>query len=137
MQPNCRCFDDCQIWVRSQLSGTLEEYCGVSNSFGCSALAKRKTLLLPQRRGDEGKLTVVLDMDETLIHSEFMGPVDYRQAEERLHVSGKRPPDFIIKLYENSPDQEEEIVHVYKRPGLDNFLRRLRYFLGVVLWAVS
>lgn len=98
---------------------------------------KRTTLLLPQRKADQGKLTVILDMDETLIHSEFTGKstIDYRQAEERLKVSGRRAPDFTIKLYENTPEQE--IVHVYKRPGLDNFLKRLSEICEPVIFTAS
>lgn len=114
-------------------------YRGIS-SVGASlpkSVNKRKTLLLPQRKCDEGKLTVVLDMDETLIHSEFTGSNDYRQEEARLHVTGRRAPDFSIKLYENSPDQEEEIVHVYKRPGLDNFLKKLSQICEPVIFTAA
>lgn len=96
---------------------------------------KRRTLLLPQRKADEGRLTVVLDMDETLIHSEFSGCRDYRQAEERLHAT--RRPDFHITLYEDDPDQENEIVHVYKRPGLENFLEKLSKICEPVIFTAA
>jgi RNA polymerase II subunit A small phosphatase-like protein len=102
-----------------------------------AAHGKRKTLLLPQRDKDIGKLTVILDMDETLIHSEFTGTNDYRQEEERLSVSGRRPPDFSITLYEGSTEQEEEIVHVYKRPGLDNFLKKLAEICEPVIFTAA
>ena len=96
---------------------------------------KRKTLLLPQRPQDEGKVTVVLDMDETLIHSEFMGDRDYRQAELRQRAT--RAPDFTITLYEDDPFTPNELVHVYKRPGLDRFLERLSEICEPVIFTAS
>lgn len=98
---------------------------------------KRKTLLGPQRPVDEGKLTVILDLDETLIHSEFTGTNDYRQAELREHVSGRRAPDFSIVLYEGSTEQDEEIVHVYKRPGVENFLKKLSEICEPVIFTAA
>jgi len=106
----------------------------------CSLLrfkAKRKTLLPAQRAQDKGKLTVILDLDETLIHSEFTGTNDYRQAELRERVSGRRPPDFSIVLYEGSTEQEEEIVHVYKRPGVEEFLNKLAEICEPVIFTAA
>jgi len=69
---------------------------------------------LPQ---DRGKLTVVLDVDETLIHSRLSaGQQDFRQAEERKE-SAAAVEEFTIQL------DDGEIVHVNKRPGLDKFLQ--------------
>lgn len=77
----------------------------------------KHTPIGPQSAADKGKLTVVLDVDETLIHSRLSGGQDvYRQQEERKS-DVKSLDEFTIKL------RDGEIVHVNKRPGLDQFLR--------------
>jgi TFIIF-interacting CTD phosphatase-like protein len=88
-------------------------------------------------------MTVVLDMDETMCHSEFTGrgrnglslAQIMRQAEDRSHVSSARAPDFSFLLYPGRP--EEEVVHVYKRPGLDRFLEQLSQFAEIVVFTAS
>lgn len=96
---------------------------------------KRRTLLPPQKPNDDGKLTVVLDMDETLIHSEFTKDNDYRQSEARQKAT--RPADFTITLYEDDPNMEDEIVHVYKRPGLDKFLEELSKICEPIIFTAA
>lgn len=61
----------------------------------------------PRQEGDAGKKTLVLDLDETLVHSSFK-PVE--------------DPDFVIPV-----DIEGKMVDVYvlKRPGLDHFMERI------------
>jgi Dullard-like phosphatase family protein len=69
-----------------------------------------------QSAQDRGKLTVVLDVDETLIHSRLSGGQEaYRQQEERK-AEAKALDEFTIKL------RDSELVRVNKRPGLDAFL---------------
>lgn len=67
---------------------------------------------------DEGKLTVILDLDETLIHSRLPRSLcDMRQEEERKEDSevDEYPDSFdVVVLSEN--------FRVHKRPGLDEFL---------------
>ncbi|GMH45361.1 hypothetical protein BSKO_13318 [Bryopsis sp. KO-2023] len=61
----------------------------------------------PRQQGDAGKKTLVLDLDETLVHSSFK-PVD--------------DPDFVIPV-----DIEGKMVDVYvlKRPWLDHFMEKI------------
>jgi Dullard-like phosphatase family protein len=70
-----------------------------------------------QLPADRGKLTVVLDVDETLIHSRLSSQQEgYRQAEERK-VGAQALDEFTVRMADG------ELVHVNKRPGLDEFLR--------------
>jgi len=79
----------------------------------------KNCIVPPQLPGDRGKLTVVLDVDETLIHSRLSSQQDhYRQAEERKEASSSCE-EFKITL------EDGETVWVNKRPGLDEFLRHM------------
>lgn len=90
-------------------------------------------LLPPPRPEHEGRLTVVLDMDETLIHSEFCAPNEYRQAEDRKKVS--RACDFSLAL-EAEDGSGSETIRVFRRPGLDDFLDEVsKHFECVVFTA--
>lgn len=76
-------------------------------------------VLPPQTKRSKGKICLVLDLDETLVHSSFK-PVDN--------------PDFII------PVEIEGIVHnvyVLKRPGVDEFMRDILPLYEVVIYTAS
>jgi len=65
----------------------------INETYDASLLSPpRQRRLLPQQQdGDNGKLTVVLDMDETLIHSIFRtGCNNYRQDELRQESKVER-----------------------------------------------
>lgn len=79
------------------------------------------TLLPPQTPENRGRLTVVLDMDETLIHSQFNSQVEYRQAEERQEAKSKH--DFTVNIGPGE-DGIDETANVYMRPGLAKFIER-------------
>jgi Dullard-like phosphatase family protein len=73
-------------------------------------------MLPPQSLEDEGKLTVVLDLDETLIHSKLPRTLqDMRQEEERKEDTEPYHDFFEVELY-------SETIRVHKRPGLEEFL---------------
>jgi Dullard-like phosphatase family protein len=76
-------------------------------------------LLPPQSPEHEGKMTVILDMDETLVHSEFLDGEDYmyRQEEESRHTDAHDEPDFFLNVCDG--------VAVRVRPGLTEFLTKL------------
>lgn len=74
-------------------------------------------VLPPQHIKDKGKLTVVLDIDETLVHARLPDDI-YRQDEERMDVSDS---DYDGDTFEVSLRFGESFV-VNKRPGLDEFL---------------
>lgn len=65
-----------------------------------------KPLLPPLSRTNSGKKTLILDMDETLIHSVFK-KVDNA--------------DFTCQV-ENRDKKTMSTIYIYKRPGVDMFL---------------
>ena len=81
----------------------------------------------------ESDLVVVLDLDECLIHSQFLnsGPEVYRQDEERPQshaFNSNEEADSVIPSACESfrislPDGD--LVHVNKRPHLDTFLKEI------------
>jgi len=75
--------------------------------------------LLPKRRPDDRRKTLVLDLDETLVHSSFK-PVPNA--------------DFVISI-----ELENEIHHVFvlKRPGVDEFIRKVSEKYEVVVFTAS
>jgi len=79
----------------------------------------QKFLLEPLKPGGEHKRTLVLDLDETLVHSSFK-PVPN--------------PDFIISI------ELENVMHkvyVRKRPGVDHFLKAVGERYEVVIFTAS
>ena len=95
---------------------------------------------------DKSDLIVVLDMDECLIHSQFLSDVDkYRQAEERPSSSSTSNTDASQSTFEpgggqHSPSDslflnacdsfritlpDGDLVNVNKRPNLDLFLKEI------------
>lgn len=76
--------------------------------------------LLPQiESNDEGKICVVIDLDETLVHSSFK-PVNNA--------------DFIIPV---EIDGTVHQVYVLKRPHVDEFLKRMGEMFECVLFTAS
>jgi Dullard-like phosphatase family protein len=85
-------------------------------------------LLPPQSPHDFGKKTLVLDLDETLIHSVFK-PIENS--------------DLIIKIPDEITDNEGNKysmmndIYVFKRPGVDMFLKRLSRYYELVIFTAS
>jgi len=76
--------------------------------------------LLPPMSGEHiGKKTLVLDLDETLLHSSFK-PIPN--------------PDFIVPV--EIEDQVHK-VYVLKRPGVDKFLEAMAHMFEVVVFTAS
>lgn len=86
------------------------------------------SLLPPQNANDAGKKTLVLDLDETLIHSVFK-PIE--------------GSDMIIKIPDEVTDHEGNKyslmndIYVFKRPGVDMFLKRLARYYELVIFTAS
>jgi len=79
----------------------------------------QKFLLAPLPPEDVNKKTLVLDLDETLVHSSFKPIPD---------------PDFVMSI------ELENVIHkvyVRKRPGVDNFLRVVGEKFEVVVFTAS
>ncbi|KAI8389666.1 related to Probable phosphatase PSR2 [Nakaseomyces glabratus] len=77
------------------------------------------TLLPPQTEQFKGKKCLVLDLDETLVHSSF---------------KYLRTADFVLPV--NIDDQVHN-VYVIKRPGVDEFLKRVGELYEVVVFTAS
>ena len=75
-------------------------------------------ILLPPKVCD--KKTLVLDLDETLVHSQFM--------------TFSNPSDVVIKI-----EIENEIhdIHVMVRPGVKEFLEKMEKFYEIVIFTAS
>lgn len=80
---------------------------------------KQRSLLLPPQTPEfENKITLVLDLDETLVHSSFQ-PIDC-QLTLNIKINDK-----ISKVY------------VQKRPGLDKFLQFVTDLFEVIIFTAS
>ncbi|CAK5230126.1 unnamed protein product [Aphanomyces euteiches] len=65
------------------------------------------------------RIALVLDMDECLVHTKIKGKDDYRQDEARpTDTRDDYPERFEVVM------ADDEKVIVYKRPGLDAFLKK-------------
>lgn len=77
-----------------------------------------QTLLLPQTADNLNKNTLVLDLDETLVHSSFT----------------KTKSDITMNININN-----EIFNIYvlKRPGVDEFLRKCSELFEIIIFTAS
>ena len=86
----------------------------------------------PRRGGKQRKLKVILDLDETLIHCKVAPGAD--AAAFGCHSMAQKPGAGQIMVSESAPgeievvqvqleDENMHVVNVYKRPGVDRFLR--------------
>lgn len=93
------------------------------------SLGRVETYLPPQNAANRGRKTLVLDLDETLVHSSFQ-PVD--------NVDIVLPVRFQYFLYFQI-EVEGEIFYIYavKRPGVAGFLERMRKSFEVVIFTAS
>jgi Dullard-like phosphatase family protein len=101
--------------------GREEDETAKKGSAAAAAAPAHPALLPPQSAEHKGKLCVVLDMDETLIHSQFNSAVEYRQAEDRQEAKSKH--DFVVNIG-TGEDGSEETANVYLRPGLAKFIEK-------------
>eukprot|EP00741_Cyanophora_paradoxa_P015897 tig00020909_g15348.t1 len=80
---------------------------------------EQKWLLPPPHPDDVGRKTLVLDLDETLVHSSFKPIFN---------------ADIVIPV---EIDDEVHPVYVLKRPGLDQFLKRTGEKFEIVVFTAS
>lgn len=73
------------------------------------------------------KKILVLDLDETLIHSHHDGLV-------RLNVKPGTPPDFVLRV---EIDRHPVRFYVYKRPHVDYFLKMVSQWYELVVFTAS
>ncbi|KAJ3450560.1 ctd nuclear envelope phosphatase 1 [Anaeramoeba flamelloides] len=79
-------------------------------------------ILPEQNLSDQGKITLCLDLDETLISSTMTQPCDY---------------DFHFKLQPTEEGGQCEEYFVKKRPNIEYFLRRCSEMFEVVIFTAS
>mmetsp|Transcript_38957 Transcript_38957/g.89255 ORF Transcript_38957/g.89255 Transcript_38957/m.89255 type:complete len:338 (-) Transcript_38957:289-1302(-) len=84
-----------------------------------SAAAKANALIPPQEPRFQGRKLLILDLDETLVHSSFR-PID--------------SPDIFLSIEMNGQTLN---VYVAKRPGVDTFLSECAKIYEVVVWTAS
>ena len=72
-----------------------------------------------QRDKDKGKKTLVLDLDETLVHSSFEPVQDW---------------DLILQV---EIEGKEWNIYVLKRPGVDLFLKKMSILYEIVIYTAS
>lgn len=113
------------------------------NDYGKSKPTNAKLPLPPMLPQDCGKMTVVLDMDETLIHSIFLKdiadqiPGNTKKRNKSIHTLDepmiiwrlKQEADMILDVYGG--------VAVFLRPGVHRFLYKLSEICEVVLWTAG
>jgi len=76
---------------------------------------------LPNQTRDKiGKKTLILDLDETLVHSAFK-PFSQRS-------------DILLNV---ELDRKIHIIHVLKRPGAEEFIERMAKHYEVVIFTAS
>jgi len=86
---------------------------------GNTSLSGKRRLLGPPLPGDEGRLCLVLDLDETLVHSSFQPTAVF---------------DFQIQVQIDNTCHD---VYVAKRPYVDKFLERVAEKFEVVIFTAS
>mmetsp|Transcript_5395 Transcript_5395/g.6826 ORF Transcript_5395/g.6826 Transcript_5395/m.6826 type:complete len:271 (+) Transcript_5395:450-1262(+) len=98
------------------------EPCGacIFRFFCCLSLERNFTPLLPDISPRcKGKKSLVLDLDETLVHSSFEVVED---------------PDFVITVNLKGAKFD---VYVIKRPGVDEFLNELAKYYEIIIFTAS
>ncbi len=116
-----------------ELAETSREGGGTTGVGPGSSPGQREPLLPPA--ADPARLTIVLDIDETLLHSRFV----HLEGSQGSKPAGEHDFGFLV----DSPDpanplpQSYREVKVWKRPGLDTFLTRVAELGDVVLWTAA
>ncbi|CAI5990840.1 unnamed protein product [Closterium sp. NIES-64] len=97
-----------------------------------------KPLLPPRDEGDDARLTIVLDLDETLVcaYNAEDVPEYVRQAAAASGVSSFELECFTADL-DASGEPERAQVTVFERPGLREFLRRASRLGELVLFTAG
>ena len=125
---------------RQGLGGANEGQQGAATeSTSTSALTEGKQWLLPAVRPEhKGRKCLVLDLDETLVHSSFK----VRSPSPFTHGFGSLT-DFCQILHQADFTIPVEIegqyhnVYVIKRPGVDQFMKRVGELYEVVVFTAS
>ncbi|CAI2373957.1 unnamed protein product [Moneuplotes crassus] len=115
----------------ARIVGGLESLSEVSSKYTerSSTALRSPELKIPdylpaQREKDQGKKTLVLDLDETLVHSSFRPP-----------LRGERPPNLVLSIeWDNG---ERDYVFIRIRPHCFSFLLKMTQLFEVVIFTAS
>lgn len=118
-----------------EVSGLRPLYIPASQA---SQVSAGSTLLPPRDGKDSNKLTVVLDLDETLVcayESTGLPPLLHSQALR----AGLKWFELECVAVEKDSEGKSRINHVtvYERPGLQEFLRRVSEFAELILFTAG
>ncbi|XP_065173605.1 CTD nuclear envelope phosphatase 1 homolog isoform X2 [Atheta coriaria] len=112
---NCLCF-----MVKKQTRSIIQHQSVKYDIFPLSPLSRHRLSIVKRK-------TLVLDLDETLIHSFHDGVV-------RQTVRPGTPPDFILKV---TIDRHPVRFFVHKRPHVDTFLDIVSRWYELVVFTAS
>lgn len=90
------------------------------------------SLLLPPKKSNDSRPTLVLDMDEALIHSRFTSQY-FSKSSLRHRIRMDNEPEEALAPIQISDGHGGE-VDLFVRPGLYSFLNRVRQLFELVLW---
>jgi len=112
-------IDDKRNTVDRDQAGLNSPRVGTSSTFFPTRSNTTAALLPPQKQGREGRKCLVLDLDETLVHSSFQPVARY---------------DFLIPVEIEGTTYQ---VYVAKRPNVDEFLKKMGAVFEVVVFTAS
>lgn len=101
-----------------------------------------KHSLLPDQKDGQDKICLILDLDETLIHSSFkvdsnlpLHPLffNYSFIFKTQEIDN---PDFVVNVPVGNDDATQPI-YVSKRPGVDEFLQEIGEHFEIVIFTAS
>lgn len=119
--------------AEDQYSVAVVKHLKIGTNTACSASCPFKSSLLPpMSEKHRGMLTVVLDLDETLITSY---PKD--QVPQGLSIAAQRGDVSTFEMVCGSATGSTATMTVFARPGLQKFLSELSRFAEVVLFTAG
>ncbi|CAN9515255.1 unnamed protein product [Ophioblennius macclurei] len=111
------------------------------------SVVKLECSLLPDAEDqDRGKICVVIDLDETLVHSsfkpinnaDFIVPVEIEGTTHQVNQDGAPPAGCTFKRwFSRKTSLLVDQVYVLKRPHVDQFLQRMGELFECVLFTAS
>ena len=96
-----------------------------------------RPLLPPVALQHEGRKCLVLDLDETLVHSSFKVrlSVQYRAVMSlKSRTQSIQQADYVVPV---EIEYHWHNVYVIKRPGVDNFLKKMGEIYEIVVFTAS
>lgn len=93
--------------------------CFTADGWLSNTISRSLSFLPDQKAHKRGRKTLVLDLDETLVHSTF---------------ETTPGADLVVNIVVEEVPME---VHVMKRPGVENFLRRMSEIYEVIIFTAS